>query len=185
MAACSTSVTPRSRGQQPKTQPEPCMPRSRLRIKQFTGNGSTATSQCDRTPRASTWPLVSINYPSCRLQELDGRAVVLTARLVLGIPHLASACGTIIGLVAVAAAGSAPGVLSGRRVAGRCASGADIAHGHDRPDTSGPITVCANGPPDSVGDPKQPFMATRVVVVDKMETAVDPCGCVSNSGPIP
>src|SRR5258708_25680662 len=92
--------------------------------------------------------------------------------------------GMMVVLVPVGA-GSAPGVPSGRWVAGCCASGADVAHGLDGGDAAMPFPTGSSGPADGVSGPQQRLVAGWAVVVDRMEAVVDARGGPGPRGAVP
>src|SRR5258708_861593 len=92
--------------------------------------------------------------------------------------------GMMVVLVPVGA-GSAPGVPSGRWVAGCCASGADVAHGLDGGDAAMPFPTGSSGPADGVSGPQQRLVAGWAVVVDRMEAVVDAGEGVGDRGAVP
>lgn len=91
----------------------------------------------------------------------------------------------IMVVLAAVAAGSAPGVLPGRGVAGCCASGLQVSDGEDGLDPSAPVPAGADSPTDSVGGPQHRFGVGGPVVVDRVQMAIDAGEGVGDGGPVP
>ncbi len=91
--------------------------------------------------------------------------------------------GTVELLVAVAA-GSAPGELPGRGVAGLCASRGYFAHGQYRDKPLLPLWSCARGPTRGIGGPQQRLRMPGAMVIGRVEAAVKAAKDVRYAGSI-
>ena len=88
-------------------------------------------------------------------------------------------------VLAAVAAGSAPGVLPGRGVAGCRASGPDIADGEHCGDTGLPFGARADRPADRICGPQKRLRRGRMMVVHRVEVPVDADKCVGDSCTVP
>jgi len=90
----------------------------------------------------------------------------------------------ILHVLAAIAAGSAPGWLAGRRVAGCRASRADVPDGQNGADPAAPFPARSRRPADRVCDPQERFAGGRAMVVGRVQARLDPAQRVGDAGPV-